>query len=399
MKVLKTNTRLMSILALLVLAGAPGLKAQTVAKQLAITNCGGNVILTWPTNVAGFDYSRFTLQSTTNLVSPVIWNPVSPLPVIVDGRAAVTNPISGTQQFYRLIESAIPSGMALIPARTFTMGDTLDDESDAIPTNVTVSAFYMDVNLVCYGHWQSVYNWATNNGYGFNNTGSGKATNQPAMGLNWFDAVKWCNARSQRAGLAPVYFTDPNLTRVYTNGVVLQPYVNWTNCGYRLPTEAEWEKAARGGLSGLRFPWGDTISESQANYNSTYTGSSPPAYDLGPPGYNSIGMIGGMPYTSPVGSFAANGYGLYDMAGNVFEYCWDWYAAPPYPNGSPYLGGTDPRGPAFESNVRVLRGGCWFFNATLSARCAVRYSMLPNQAGSFVGFRCVRGSSLIGTTD
>jgi formylglycine-generating enzyme len=159
--------------------------------------------------------------------------------------------------------------------------------------------------------------------------------------------------------------------------------VNWTNRGYRLPTEAEWEKAARGGLSGLRFPWGDTISESQANYNCNPGGGMLPAYDLGPEGYNSIGMIGGSPYTSPVGSFAANGYGLYDMAGNVYELCWDWY-------GTPYAGGSDPRGPAFGVPGRVLRGGCWDFTA-MFARCAARFWIIPRGAGDIIGFRCVRG--------
>jgi formylglycine-generating enzyme required for sulfatase activity len=293
--------------------------------------------------------------------------------------------------FFRLSEPEAPSGMVLIPEGSFTIGDTLDGINDAIPTNAMVSAFYMDINLVRYAQWLSVYNWATNNGYEFDNSGSGKAANQPVQTVDWFDAVKWCNAQSRRAGLPPAYFTDINLTEEYTNGLV-KPYVNWTNSGYRLPTEAEWEKAARGGLPAQRFPWGDTISEAQANYTSGEVAGSPPAYDLGPGGPNSIGIIGGTPYTSPVGSFGANGYGLYDVAGNVYEYCWDWYAPPPYPNGSPYLGGIDPSGPVTGagSPFRVLRGGCWDFTA-MFARCAARFYVNPQAAGDTVGFRCVRG--------
>jgi formylglycine-generating enzyme required for sulfatase activity len=171
------------------------------------------------------------------------------------------------------------------------------------------------------------------------------------------------------------------LTKVYTNGEVAITNVNWSANGYRLPTEAEWEKAARGGLSAQRFPWGKLITENLANYNGSTSGFS---YDLGPNGFNSIGSVGGTsPATSPVGSFAPNGYGLYDMSGNVAAWCWDWYAA------TPFAGGTDPRGPT-SGNFRVLRGGAWSGNADL-ARCADRsndYS--PTAAYSDVGFRCVR---------
>jgi len=225
-----------------------------------------------------------------------------------------------------------------------------------------------------------VYNWATNQGYGFDNAGSGKAPNHPVQMVNWWDTVKWCNARSQQAGLTPVYYTDAPLTQVYTNGDTDEVYPNWAASGCRLPTEAEWEKAARGGLSGQRFPWGNTISESQANYLGNTNAYS---YDFGPDGTNSIGIIGGEPYTSPVGSFAPNGYGLYDMAGNVFAWCWDWYA-------TPYAGGTDPRGPA-SGSYRVVRGGDWPSFAYY-ARCAYRDYVTPNYAdGSDVGFRCVSG--------
>ena len=307
------------------------------------------------------------------------------------GLSAVTVNSNGTIQvsvpmFYRVRGVAYTTnittsdGMALIPAGAFTMGDNLDGDLGAIPVSVTVSAFYMDTNLVSYSQWQSVYNWATNAGYGFVNAGAGKAANQPVQTVNWWDTVKWSNARSQQAGLTPVYYTDAGLTQVFTNGE-MTVYANWAANGYRLPTESEWEKAARGGLSGQRFPLGNTISESQANYIGDTTTWS---YDLGPNGYNSIGIIGGGPYTSPVGSFAANGYGLYDMAGNVFEWCWDWYA-PPY--GQP--SSTNPTGPATGSN-RVLRGGAWNGSAFF-ARCAGRYADVPGVVLDDYGFRCVRG--------
>jgi formylglycine-generating enzyme required for sulfatase activity len=344
--------------------------------SLSIAPAGNQALLFWPATA-----TNYVLQSTTNLASPN-WVMVSNVvPVTISNEVTVTVTNTSSAMFFRLYHTntpVIPAGMALIPAGVFTMGDTLDGETDAIPTNVTVSAFYMDVNLVSYSQWQSVYDGATNQGYGFDYAGSGKAANHPVQMVDWYDAVKWSNARSQQEGLTPVYYTDAGLTQVYTNGDV-EPYANWAASGYRLPTEAEWEKAARGGSSGQRFPWGDTISESQANYDGDTNYFS---YDLGPNGYNAAFATGGYPYTSPVGYFAANGYELYDMAGNVFEWCGDWY-------GTPYAGGSDPRGPA-SGSLRVLRGGDWSSLADWE-RCANRINFNPNFAVSLIGFRCVRG--------
>jgi formylglycine-generating enzyme required for sulfatase activity len=320
--------------------------------------------LVWSNAQPGTNY---TVQTVSSLPGGSYW---------VDYvRLSVTNVFNTNQ----LITFNLPAGMAFIPAGSFMMGDTLDGEGDAIPTNVYVSAFYMDVNLVSYSQWQSVFNWATNHGYGFVNAGSDKAANHPVQTVDWYDTVKWSNARSQQASLTPAYYSDAGLTQVYTNGETTNVFVNWSANGYRLPTEAEWEKAARGGLSGLRFPWGNTISESQANYHGDPGDYS---FDLGPNGYNSAFATGVFTYTSPVGYFAPNGYGLHDMTGNVFEWCWDWY-------GTPYAGGSDPRGPA-SGSYRVLRGGNWSAVAYF-ARCAFRDFSVLNHDDDGLGFRCVRG--------
>jgi formylglycine-generating enzyme required for sulfatase activity len=354
---------------------------------------GGQSLLYWPAGPTNYNY---ILQSTTNLVSPNWTTEEYPVPVTA---STVSN--TAPAKFFRLVYTNPPVGMVLIPAGSFTMGNQLvnpsnntptndPDITDALPTNVYVSAFFMDANLVDLSVWQAVYTYAvTFNGYSFDDAGAGKAANQPVQTVNWYDCVKWCNARSQEAGLTPVYYTDAGFTQVYKSGDVDAVYVNWGASGFRLPTEAEWEKAARGGLNGRRFPWGNLISEGQANYSGNTNGYS---YDLGPNGYNSIGSIGGTsPATSPVGSFDVNGYGLYDMSGNVFEWCWDWYAAPPYPAGSPYLGGTNPTGAGPTSGYRVLRGGYWNGDASV-ARCAFRNYNSPNLLlTALFGFRCVRG--------
>ena len=371
------KTKIQSLfIGLVIIAGVHQATAQVTNLGIAPAP-GQQSVLYWPVST-----TNYVLQTVTNLTS-TNWATVRTAYPVNAGQVSNSAP-SG---FFRLQPVTVPAGMALIPAGWFTMGDTLDGGSpnyDNYPTNVYVSAFVMDVNLVTFSLWQTVYNAATTfYGYSFDNAGAGNAANHPVQTVNWYDVVKWCNARSQLSGLTPCYYTDAGLTQVYTTGDVDAVYVNWTASGYRLPTEAEWEKAARGGLSGCRFPWGNLISESQANY---YGDTHSYSYDRGPNGYNSIGIIGGTsPATSPVGSFDVNGYGLYDMAGNVYEWCWDWYGTP---YGQPTI--NNPTGAGSASGFRVLRGGYWYYYA-LGSRCSYRNSNDPVYAGNGVGFRCVRG--------
>ena len=299
---------------------------------------------------------------------------------IADGSITAVKIADGSITAAKLGE-AIPAGMAYIPGGTYTQGNSVaaDSEYTVAPVTTTVSPFYMDVNLVSFSVWQKSYYWATANGYGFTNAGLGRFPNHPVHTISWYDMVKWCNARSQQEGLTPVYYTDTAQTTVYKTGTVdvSNAMVKWTANGYRLPTEAEWERAARGGLSGQRFPWGNTITTNLANYIGYVW-----KYDAGPAGYSPMANQAASPYTSPVGSYAPNGYGLYDMAGNIWQLCWDWY----FPTLS---GGSDPRGPTTETSARSVRGG----NAQNEAefcRTAWRSNLPAGIATRNYSFRAVR---------
>jgi formylglycine-generating enzyme required for sulfatase activity len=163
-----------------------------------------------------------------------------------------------------IVMAQIPGG---INSGTNPLGSGETYAADYYPEtySLTVDQFYMDVTAITKTQWDNVYNWALAHGYIFDNAGDGDDSNHPVHSINWYDGVKWCNARSEREGLTPCYTVS---NAIYRTGQS-SPDCDFAASGYRLSTVEEWEYAARGGLGSRRFPWGDTITHSNGNYYST----------------------------------------------------------------------------------------------------------------------------------
>jgi formylglycine-generating enzyme required for sulfatase activity len=237
------------------------------------------------------------------------------------------------------------AGMVYVPAG-FTAG--LYGSFGSGSTRVFTSGFFMDKTEVSKSTWDAVRTWALANGYTFTNSGAATAATHPVVGISWYDAVKWCNARSEMEGLAPVYFTDATRTTIYKTGTTIlrSTFCNWTADGYRLPTRAEWAKAAWGGSTSGPYYWPsyygsgvEILNVGQANFFLSYAQRSHPfdfsstttsagsksnaSYGTTPVGYyNGSQVITGLPMGVAVADMK-NGFGLYDMAGNAAEWLWD----------------------------------------------------------------------------
>lgn len=265
----------------------------------------------------------------------------------------------------------------------FVMGDPLDGQIDARQHRVSLATFMMARHEVTLEQWDKIMLWGRDHGYPDIPAGNGKAYNHPVYGMTWGDAVKWCNAFSEKDGLTPCYYTETTHQKVLRQGLadIGNQHVNWKANGYRLPTEAEWEFAARGGLAGKRFPSGDNISHQHANYH----GSKYISYDHCQREGSPSALMSSPPYTAAVGSFLPNDFGLYDMAGNQAEWCWDFYDSD---YGSRVQVENNPRGPDGGKDC-VVRGGSWRHTAE-QARCASRLSIPGDHTASYVGFRVMR---------
>ncbi|PIQ97017.1 MAG: hypothetical protein COV67_06560 [Nitrospinae bacterium CG11_big_fil_rev_8_21_14_0_20_56_8] len=222
--------------------------------------------------------------------------------------------------------------MVLIPEGVFTRGSEDGDYDEKPQQEIYLDAFFIDkyeVTVESYAQFRNAANYAEPSFPFF--PGDSKelleTPNYPVVGVSWLDAVNYCK---------------------------------WG--GKRLPTEAEWEKAARGS-HGLIYPWGNKFLEKRSNIN---------------------GTADGFQYLAPVGSFpmGRSMYGIYDMSGNVAEWVHDWYDQFYY-NESPMM---NPEGPDAKSN-HVFRGGSWD-SRKVDSRAAKRFAATPGRKDSILGFRC-----------
>jgi formylglycine-generating enzyme required for sulfatase activity len=208
----------------------------------------------------------------------------------------------------------------------------------------TVATFQIGKYEVTWGEWKTVRDWAVanNKGYDLAGVGAGNGDNFPVTDVSWYDVVKWCNARSEKEGKTPVYKNGNGTTYKTGKGA---PTLNSSANGYRLPSEKEWEWAARGGVSSKGYTYSGSNTASVVAWTSENSGGG----------------------TKAVGTKSANELGIYDMSGNVWEWCWEVYD--PFPS------------------YRRLRGGCWFHNAALGTVSGRDDHYYPDGQIYDIGFR------------
>jgi formylglycine-generating enzyme required for sulfatase activity len=314
-----------------------------------------------------------------------------PKPVYARSRADSADPQAGLR-----IAMNEQGPFLLVPAGEFEMGDSYtepvqddlsgqkpivpygnsarvlkDGSVEELPVHkVFVPEFLLHRTEVSFGEWKRVKIWGESRGYSFEHSGEGAADDYPVTGVSWYDAVKWCNARSEMENLAPCYYTatERETGTVYRSGevVLTDQMVDLKARGYRLPTEAEWEKAAKGGKLENRYSCGKQIGHFSGVF-------------LAQPDPNGPGILHPQfdSHPAPVRSFSSGG--LYNMSGNVWEWCTNLFA--------PYPGNPKEKVPAAAvSDDRAMRGGCWKSKAW-DCRVSRRGHGLATTASDSVGFR------------
>lgn len=283
------------------------------------------------------------LQKSRDLVN---WEtvPMTPELMTEEGRLRLSTE-SPEPLFFRL---RIEAGEAPSDKMVLVEGGTLPPVSDL--GALAVDSFLIGRWEVTWKEWVAVREWADGHGYDIGGAGQGCADDHPVHSVSWFDAVKWCNAKSEMEEHDPVYTVAGE---TYRSGRAV-PVFNRSADGYRLPTEEEWEFAARGGRQsqGYVFSGSDVLAE--VAWHWANAGGAECDY---------WGTRG----TWPVGQKQANELGLYDMSGNVWEWCWDQ-----------------------DNDRRRLRGGSWGFDGTEGCAVSRRHSYHPDNFFNDYGIRLAR---------
>ena len=254
--------------------------------------------------------------------------------------------------------SNVPEGFVEIPAVSISGSETWTPESEVFVSGrkLEIASFYMSDHEVTRGEYKAVMGIDPSEAKAYDKdgnelTGDDNVKNNPVNYISWYDALVYCNTRSIKEGLTPCYSIDGKTDPKDWGSVPTSRNDTWdaatcdfTADGYRLPTEAEWEWAARGGGESYTYAGSDNMDEV-----AWYTENT-----------NDTG-------TRDVKTKKANGYGLYDMSGNVWEWCWDWYGS--------ISSDTEGSGPA-SGSYRCQRGGSWSSGAG-SAQVAFRYYNNP----------------------
>jgi formylglycine-generating enzyme required for sulfatase activity len=269
--------------------------------------------------------------------------------------------------------SLTPDGMALVPGGTFVMGTSAGAGFEGPPHRVTIAAFFLDRSEVTNDAFARFVR-ATRHVTTAERDGESSVFVPLRHAWSVIPGATW---RHPEGPASTIDFRGAHPV-VHVSWGDASAYCAWA--GGRLPTEAEWERAARGGVDGARFPWDDADDGTVAHAN-TWQGRFPDR-DLGTDGFRG---------TAPVGHFAPNAYGLFDMAGNVWEWTADWFDPRAYEGAD---GAIDPRGPD-RGTERVIRGGSWLCSAThcIGYRAAARGKARPGEGTNHIGFRCARSAS------